>query len=100
MSSLTLQQLELRFYFHLILTGYEDILDDLFCMRLALESGDMPYFPPPSPFDPMETIIPDAASELYFAPPTPSISTSECEMVGEPSPPFQFDPMKTVGKYS
>jgi hypothetical protein len=56
MSSLTAQQRELHFLFSFILRGYEDICDNLFFMRLELEAGEIPVFPPEPVFNPMQTI--------------------------------------------
>jgi hypothetical protein len=50
MPSQSLFQLEIASRFNLIIEGYNLILDDLYCMRLALEAGEMPFFP----FDPMK----------------------------------------------
>ena len=49
------EQMEIEHRFEFIQKGVEKILDNIFSIRLALEAGDMQYFPPPRRFDPMKT---------------------------------------------
>jgi hypothetical protein len=85
-------QQEFKYDYQVIIDGAEDILYDLFFMRLELDEGEMPVF------DPMTTIVPSSyGSEIFHFPPMPSIASDEEEFV--PPPPYEFDPMRTIGKY-
>jgi hypothetical protein len=56
MPSFSSQQVELLLRINLILMEITNILDNLFFMRLELEDGAIPIFPPEPVFDSMKTI--------------------------------------------
>lgn len=57
MPSAILRDFELKVRFDLIFRQLTDILDDLFFMRLELEAGVIPVFPPEPVFDAMKTLV-------------------------------------------
>jgi hypothetical protein len=77
--------------FNDLIKQVQNISDDLFNMSICLKAGDMPYSPPPTFFDAMETIVPEDVSELIFAIP-PSNHSIASSYSG-------FDAMRTFGKY-
>lgn len=90
--------------FNYLIEAVQYICDDLFTMRLCLEAGEMPYFPPPNFFNPMDTIVPEEASDLCFPPiPPPNNSLSSHFSISSSYPESsfhsKFDPMQTFGKY-
>jgi hypothetical protein len=68
MSSFELQlyQVEIQLGLDALRCQVEDILDNLFFMRVELEAGQIPVFPPEPAFDPMSTIR-DASSHSSWS---------------------------------
>ena len=75
----------------------KEIRNRLLDMGYILGSSEGPKIPPPLAFDPMKTIYMSNGSDIFHSSPSPSIATNEEEFV--PPPPFEFDSMKTFGKY-
>ena len=93
------EQIELHFQFASIFRQLDDILNNLFFMKLELEAGEIPVFPPEPIFDPMNSINPfvDGPNDLFFS--DPELEGEVVLLFQGPPPSPEFDAMKTFGKY-